>query len=480
MTHKTLFLIIILTAITTWSFAQENRTEGGMKVGRWTLKDKKDLVYAEGSYKDNARTGRWLFYVSPISRYTNVPDVKGSYTDAGKKTGSWSFISATTKISVSVDFVNDLMEGTCTYYSENGNMIATGLMNAGIRHGKWIFYYNNQVMTEGYYQNGIKIGDWVYDYYPEKETHIKGSFNFDNGVKNGKLEYYRVENHPKFGIEELLSGIGTYTNDLKTGRWIEYKQEAKKEFVETGNYNRNGKREGFWKATIGRKNYLASSYENGLLHGVFKQYHDNGKLQNETTYEKGSPIGDFVRYYDNGSIEEKGKTTYSPNPKDVLRDTIYQLIELPYETIFYLIEADHFHKMDHYYADWISDPSYSIEPAELDRRFKNYKEYSLEPKKRIVEIKIKGKKIVREGPYESYYTNGQLKLEGTYYPQMSDVFNPETNTILVDYARDGEWKQYDDNGYLMRVFTYDKGKLLKVVDDKGDEIGVNDAPKNPE
>lgn len=473
MINKILVVLITFFAFTA-GFAQENRTQGGMRQGHWTIKDKRDFVCAEGYYKDNARSGPWQFFVSPISRYTHVPDVKGSYTDAGKKTGVWTFVSTTTKIVVEAEFANDLMEGKCTYFAANGDLLATGLMSAGIRHGKWIFYHHDKKMTEGYYQNGVKIGDWVYDYFPEKNLHIKGAFNYDKGVQNGKLEFYRVENHPQFGTDELLSGVGTYLDGKKIGRWIEYHQGLKGEFVETGNYNKSGRKQGFWKSTMERKNYQAAIYEDGVLNGLFKQYHDNGKLKYETNFEKGLAIGDFVRYYEDGNMEEKGKMVFSPDPKDVTVDTLYFSLELPFETHFQLIELPNFQDLDHHYAEWIEDPAYSIEPAELDRRFNTYKEYGLEPQKRVVGTKVVGRKAVREGYYQTYYTNGKLKLEGNYYPKVTDVFNPETNTIIRDYARDGEWKQYDDNGYLMRVFTYDRGKLIKTLDDKGKELGINE------
>lgn len=468
-----ILVIILFATFSSSILAQENRMENGVKVGRWAHKDDRDLVYAEGNYSDGVREGKWLYFVSPISRYTHVPDVKGSYTETGQKTGTWTFISTQTKIRVEAEFSNDLMDGTCSYYDPEGQLLATGLMSAGIRHGQWVFYLNGAKITEGYYQNGIKIGDWIYDYYPEPHTHVKGMFNFDDGVKNGKLEYYRVDNHPKFGTDELLSGIGTFSNGKKIGRWIEYSQGLKGEFVETGNYNRSGKRQGYWKSTIERKNYQAAIYENGVLNGVFKQYHDNGRLKYETTFQNGLAFGPFKRYYNNGHLEEKGTTTFSPNNSDVTKDTVYYPLELPYEYHFQLVELPNFQQMDHHYVTWISDPSYSIEPAELDRRFDIYKDYGLEPHKRIVNIKVVGKKVVREGEYQAFFRNGKLKLAGSYYPKVTDVFDPQTNTSYRDFARDGEWKQYDDNGYIMKTMTYDKGKLLKMLDDKGNEMGIS-------
>lgn len=467
-----MLVFIFIAVFSATIIAQDNRTENGMKIGKWVNKDAKDFVYSEGNYSDNFKIGKWKYYISPISRYTHVPDVEGSYDNLGKKTGTWVFISTQTKIRVEAEFVNDLMEGRCTYYAANGDIMAQGFMNAGIRHGKWAFYHKDHKITEGHYQNGIRIGDWVYDYYPEKDLHIKGKFNFDDRKKNGKLEYYRVDHHPKFGTEELLSGIGQYVNNNKVGRWIEYSQGIKGAFVETGNYNRAGKRHGYWKSTIDRKNYQAAMYNNGVLNGVFKQFHDNGKLKYQTNYEDGLPTGAFIRYYDNGNIEEKGTTVFSPNPSDVTRDTAYYFLDLPYEYHFQLVELPGFEKLDHHYVDWIEDPGYSIEPAELDRHFAIYKDYGLEPHKRVIDIRVTGRKAVRKGAYQSFFKNGKLKLEGQYYPQVKEIFDPETNTRVMDYARDGEWKQYDENGYIMRTITYDKGELIKMLDDKGNEMGV--------
>lgn len=476
-----LLVSILLTAFISQLAAQENRKENGVKVGRWAHKDSRDKIYAEGNYNDGVKEGRWLYFVSPISRQTHVSDVKGDYNSAGQKTGTWTFIDAKTRIRVDANFVDGLMDGACTYYSSKGNLLATGLMNTGIRHGQWVFYHDGKKMTAGIYQNGVKMGNWVYDYYPDPNMHIKGVFNFDDGNKNGKLEFYRVDRHPKFGTEELLSGIGTYANGKKTGRWIEYSQDLvqkrdkdapKGELVETGYYDNNGKRRGYWKSTIGRKNYKAAIYENGVLNGKFILYHDNGKIQLETTYKNGVPSGPFTRYYDNGNIEEKGTTTLSPNPTDISQDTIYDVLELPYEYHFQLVELSNFHRLNHNYVTWISDPAYSVEPAELDRRFDHYKDYGLEPTKRIQRVVTSGRKAVRTGEYQAFFRNQKLKLEGSYYPKMSEVFFPETNTYMIDYARDGEWKEYDDNGYNIKTIIYDKGSLVKMLDDKGNEMGL--------
>ncbi|MGH1335203.1 MAG: hypothetical protein ACRBFS_03680 [Aureispira sp.] len=451
--------------------AQENRKEDGVKVGAWAHKDSRGKVYAEGTYQDGIKTGAWRYYLSPVSRYTHVSDVSGSYDAFGQKTGNWLFISMTTKIQVEAEFANNLLQGRCSYFNSEGNIMATGVMDAGIRHGQWVFYSQGEEMTRGYYKNGLKMGDWVYDYFPEKDLHVKGVLNFDNGAKSGKLFYYKVDRHPKFGTNELLSGIGEYINGKKVGRWIEYQQGLKGELVEAGLYNRQGKRQGVWRTTLNRKNYQIGLYENGTLQGAFKQFHDNGKLQYEAIFQNGAPIGAFKRYYNNGKIEEEGTTVFIP-ASNLTKDTLYMDLQLPYEYNFRLVEQANFHQLKHRYVNWMLSPNFSVEPAELDRRFKVYLDYGLEPQRRINRIVVDNKKAVRKGPYKAYFKNGKVKVEGSYYPSMTETYDPEQKTTIKDFARTGKWLQYDDNGYVMRTILYEKGKLLRMLDDKGNEIGV--------
>ncbi|MFK7796411.1 MAG: hypothetical protein AB8E82_03080 [Aureispira sp.] len=455
--------------------AQENRKENGVKVGPWSHKDSRGLVYAEGNYEEGIKTGAWRYYVSPVSRYTGVSDVSGNYDALGQKIGNWLFISMGTKIQIEAEFEANLMQGRCSYFNSEGDIMATGMMDAGIRHGQWVFYSSGEEMTRGYYKHGLKMGDWVYDYYPDNDLHVKGVLNFDNGARSGKLFYYKIDKHPKFGTNELLSGIGQYINGRKVGRWIEYNQGLKGELVEAGMYNNQGKRQGVWRTTLDRKNYQITFYENGIKQGVFKQYHDNGQLAYETTYQNDAPIGVFKRYYDNGRIEEEGTTVFIPNTGDLTKDTLYMNLSLPYEYHFQLVETPNFQDLKHNYVSWITAPNFSIEPAELDRRFRVYLDYGLEPQKRINRIIVDNKKAVCQGPYVAYFKNGKKKLEGNYYPSMTETYDPEKNVTIKDYARTGKWTQYDDNGYVMRTIFYEKGKFVRMLDDKGNEMDMGSS-----
>ncbi|MCH2021308.1 MAG: hypothetical protein MK207_02410 [Saprospiraceae bacterium] len=61
-------------------------------------------------------------------------------------------------------------------------------------------------------------------------------------------------------------------------------------------------------------------------------------------------------------------------------------------------------------------------------------------------------------------------------PKRSKVFDPESKTIITDFTLDRAWKQFDENGYIMLTLTYEKGELIKIIDDKGNELGIDTNP----
>lgn len=455
------------------------RDVGDSGAGYKSLKDDNGYVYAEGSIENNSRQGEWKFYVSPASRIKHQPDVVGSYDELGNKDGAWIHNNTKTGISVKVHYNKGIMEGECIYYDENNALLARGLVDNGIRHGKWIFYDDNsgttggyhqdgyklnQKMSEGYYRNGIRIGKWDYDYFLDKNTHVKGHLTFEDGVNNGRFEFYKVEHHDKFGTEELLSGIGTFTNGRKTGRWVVFNYGTKGDFIETGTYNPQGKRDGLWMVKIGDQTHLAGTYDNGIPHGKSKEYYENGNVKYETSYNQGLEEGEFKRYYKNGQLQEQG--THVIVGGEITKDTSFFVLKLPYEHHFLLIEKD-FQDMNYDYITWLEQPGYSIDPNELTRRFQLYLSYGKEPNRRIEDIAIINKKVMREGQFLAFYEDGSLKLKGDHVPGVVSIFNPFTHKIKQGFARVGEWKEYDQSKQLKGTFVYENGKLAKMLDGNG-------------
>lgn len=456
----------------------QNKSENNKKTGYWEHKDAQGRIYAEGEYLNDFRTGAWKFYISEHSRNKHQANVSGVYGSNGIKQGKWVYTNFHTETSVQVNFTNDLMQGECFYSDGNNSILAKGLMVDGIRHGKWIFYDSNnstgayhssglklnKIMSEGFYKDGMRIGTWAYDYFLDVNTHVKGSLSFTNGVNTGRLDFYKIEEHPSFGLSEKLVGSGAYSNGKKIGRWIEFNHGSKGDFIETGNYDENGKRDGLWKVRIEHQTYLAGYYNKGIPHGKFNHYYDNGQLKYESTFNDGLEEGEFKRYYKNGQLQEQG--THVIINDETTRDTTFFSLKLPYEHHFLLIEED-FSNMNYEYITWLEEPGYSIKPSELNRRFNLYRSYGFEAHSRTANISVKNKKTVREGDYLAFYEDGGLKIKGSHNPYTASLFNPTERTVTQTYARSGEWKEYGEDQLLKNTYIYEEGKLKKMLDPNG-------------
>lgn len=442
------------------------------------LRDNSGRIYAQGQLINQLRIGHWLFYISPESRKTQKADVQGFYDSKGMKSGSWTHHNQKLGLHLKATFANNLMHGECIYFDDKNFIVARGLVNNGNRHGKWIFYdeksgstggYHkdgyklNKIMTQGYYLNGLRIGTWDYDYYLDANTHVKGTLQFADGQNNGRFEFFKVENHTNFGKEEILAGIGTFKNNVKTGRWVVFNYGTKGDFIETGSY-KNGQRTGLWKVVIGDQTHLSGSYINGIPHGKSYQYYENGQLKYQTNYHEGMETGSFVHYYPNGQIKEQGSHVILET--EITSDTIYDLFKLPLEQHFDLVDLN-FQTMHYEYINWLEQPGYSIDPKELKRRLKRFVSYGNSDERPIKEIKIRQGKVMRNGLYLAFYPNGNLRLKGKNRLGITSILNPFDHTVRQGFARTGHWKEYDQFKQLKATYVYEEGKLIQMLDGNG-------------
>lgn len=52
--------------------------------------------------------------------------------------------------------------------------------------------------------------------------------------------------------------------------------------------------------------YLANDGSRWVRHGLFRAYHENGKLASEGNYVDGVEQGDWIDYHENGAVAAKG------------------------------------------------------------------------------------------------------------------------------------------------------------------------------
>lgn len=430
-----------------------------------TIKDKDDKIVSKGKMVENKRVGEWRFYLSPISRYTQEADLVGDYSN-GAKYNNWHFSETRNKILIKGKCTDDTPNGIWAYYDQKGNTLAKGELRNGIRHGQWQLYLHNTPIASGLYENGVRVGVWQYDYFStDSSTQILGQFDFNNGQQTGKFDHYKIIRHPKFGTQKTLVGKGAFLNGKKTGRWIEYSQGFKGEMIETGYYDGDGFRTGAWQTLVDGKVFQETSYNDGQKQGSFTSYYESGKPKYITAYERGIEHGAFTAYYENGKIKEKG--IHRTLEKEFVEDTLYKKIELPLEFAFRFSEVDML-EFNFNCIRWISDMDYSIPAEELQKRYEEALQYGKSKTLQIEKIRRTPTQAVRIGEYKKFFEDGTLHLEGEYYPDIK--ITREGNSTVRDLAKDGAWKEYDETGFLRKIYTYKQGELLKVVDGNGNEL----------
>jgi MORN repeat variant len=66
------------------------------------------------------------------------------------------------------------------------------------------------------------------------------------------------------------------------------------------------------------------------------------------------------------------------------------------------------------------------------------------------------------GAYINYYTNGKKRTEGQYLANTTGNWKDLQARGLCS-IQDGEWKAYNENGYLTNRYLYDSGKMIKEL-----------------
>ncbi|TAE51707.1 MAG: hypothetical protein EAY69_00120, partial [Cytophagales bacterium] len=200
---------------------------------------------AEGSYKENFKIGKWIYYDSGFIRAPIAGETMGEGLKRLVKTSEG-------------DYFNDKKNGKWLYYHGNNILNAEANYSDDLQDG----------MTKIYYRETKKYG--VYE--PINEI-----INFREGKKNGEYKFLD-------STKTLLSS-GNYKNDLKEGKWIEY-NIVKKDSTDKGYYTydegeyENDKQEGEWIYYKDKNKILMTiNYKDGRYNGKTTFWDENSKPQ---------------------------------------------------------------------------------------------------------------------------------------------------------------------------------------------------------
>ncbi len=251
-------------------------------------------------------------------------------------------------------------------------------------------------------------------------------------------------------------------NNLKQGFWKIFGRMKKlpgyepDQVVEEGKYQ-NSRKQGFWKKFFPNgkvKNEI--NYVNSRPSGTYKTYFENGQVEEEGSWKNNRNTGDFKRYYENGQVSQQ--FAFNTSGKRDGKQVYF------YEDGQVMIEADIEGGKEKFVKEFYENGDVKAEKAFVDGKIDvaNTKVYkSKEPIKdrNEAELEKAPEKVVKvtkdekvnigtfngNGYHKMYNRNKQLSKDGTF-----------KNYRLME----GLWYRYDENGILVSIEKYKKGRYI--------------------
>ena len=173
------------------------------------------------------------------------------------------------------------------------------------KQGPWeVFYQNSSLYRyKGQFKDDKPYGRFTYYY---ESGRVQAVVDYLPGGKVTRSKVY----HETSGY---IKAYGKYINQKKDSVWTYFDNvgnvKSKENYV---NGNLEGQRVVYYEPIDGQ--YVVARYEyykNNVLHGVFKEYHQNTKLKSEGEYRDGHLNGDVKFYYTNGKMERLERYKYA-------------------------------------------------------------------------------------------------------------------------------------------------------------------------
>lgn len=420
----------------TWKFYNEE--------GKLTL----EINYAKG--KKNGLKITYLDRETVKENFRN--DIKEGYTRIYYPEGG---------LKMEIPFVKGLEQGTGKEYSTEGRIITITEYKKGfvtdrmkvnrtdannLKQGTWVsFHPNGKLSREGTYRDDKKNG--YFKDYAENGDLLKITKYIDDVIQPDAIEIQKLEVVNDYYPDGTVKSTSMYRNGIPEGIRKDYTTEGK---IEKATEYRNG-------AIIGEGIVL----EDGSKDGPWKEFYSDGALRAEGKYEAGKPVGEWKYYHPNGKIEQQGKYNKQGKPDGTWR-WYYDNGQLLREEAYYggkqdglseeydengtLIEKGE-------YLDGLEDGPWVFSLGDYAYRG-SYRDglrtgpwftYYLFPNGTKTDsiISFQGSFIddLPDGKQVSYWENGKIREEGTY----------------VMGRKEGDWMQYNYDGTLFLIITYQNG-----------------------
>ncbi len=356
-----------------------------------------------------------------------------------KKIAILGILISVSAISFSQEEINP--NGYNIIYYPNGKKLSEGYMKNGKPDGYWRTYYTTGILkSEGNRNNFLLDSIWIF-YNSTGDTIQK--INYLMGKKNGyyyeyntnrtRPEYIGTLKSKELYVNDMKEGVSyyyylngklkeeiNYLKNNKHGTGIEYRQDGtiitikrydKGSLIERQRINRyNDKNEkvGIWKEFYsGTKVKKEINYKDGVLHGYYKEYNNQGKLILTLYYQDGKLIEETMDEEKNIVVKEK------------------------YDEYGNILEQ----------GPYVNDIAVGIHKT-YDKEGNIIKSRIYDDNGILLSVGIIDREGKKEGEWIDYFLSGRTKAKGLYKNNL----------------RDGKWLFYFEEGQIEQEGIYKKGK----------------------
>lgn len=256
------------------SFEQEFTDDGELKIikqylassdkpidiktskGKYTLKNRNGIPFAEGSFYKSKRDKEWIRYYENGAILSKVNFSKGSEN------------------------------GLSQIFNKNGELIEIMNYTNGKLNGEYFSYKNEKIDSRYLYYNGETNGPFTT--YEDGHVLKKGLYNHGEIV-------YRITFAPNGDttlLEHFLDGIPSSTRFYQNGKLSST----------LNHHNKNGEVINI----IGPCQSLSSQYKNGVLHGKQQTLNKSGSPSLVLNYINNVLHGNYYSYYPSGNKYQEG------------------------------------------------------------------------------------------------------------------------------------------------------------------------------
>lgn len=407
------------------------------------------------NYKNGKKNGFYYKYAYNGNKPDGYIAIKELFVNDLRE-GTGTYYYADGKIRLTIPYKEGKKEGIAREYDREGNIITILEYHKNIlinrqkvnrrnqenqKDGLWLeFYDDGKFRKEENYSNGLLDG-YVREY--DRNGNIKlvlyykeGRLIDNNNVSNADSETMPVDIRNIYDKNGNLLESGPYKNNIPVGLHRFYKEGK---IVNSVIYDNNGK-----KMSEGIVN------EKGERVGTWKNFYPDGKLQSEGNYFSNSRNGQWKFYYPNGSVEQIG--SYRNGRESGQWNWYY-----PNGTLHR--EENYFNgKRDGPYVEYDENGKIIAQGQFLDGEKDG--QWEIE----VGDHKETGKYVLglREGIWRYYYQNGKLRFEGNYTRGMANGKHKyyyqdggiKEEQFYVMGLKEKTWKKFDESGNLYLTITY--------------------------